>query len=181
MSQVVDPEAAFFLYTCECDSAVSRSCYCPLFEDYSVKCANAGLYDASIIPQFCRESPVEPTSSATVSTKMKQKPTTSIRASFSTTSMKVDEKTDTDTERSTKSSDPKTKDTSTVTDGATIKDTTTESDTTDVTEASTQPDSDKQTKGQTATTQKSDVLPTTLTPSPSPKVLFYCLTFKSLL
>ena len=92
--------------------------------------------------------------------------------------MKVDEKTDTDTERSTKSSDPKTKDSSTVTDGATIpKDTTTESDTTDVTEASTQPDSDKQTKGQTATTQKSDVLPTTLTPSPSPKVLFYCLIF----
>ena len=62
MFQVVNPVEVFFRFTCECHSVLTRSCYCPLFEEYSVECANNGLFAASIIPQFCQDRTVDPTS-----------------------------------------------------------------------------------------------------------------------
>ena len=52
--QRVDPEDIFFHYTCICEDPLSPSCYCPLFIDFLANCVNAGAYDPSLVPSFCK-------------------------------------------------------------------------------------------------------------------------------
>ena len=165
--QVVDPEPVFMQYTCDCGHTLTRSCYCPLFEAFSVKCANVGLFDASIIPEYCKGSSDRTTKSPAASTQVKPKPATSLQPTFPTTSMKAEEKTESGTKQTSPvSPDTKSMNTATTPEIATVTPGGTGSSEDSKSGVS---DSGVQTEGATVT--KPSVLSTNLSPEVS--ILFW--------
>ena len=163
--QVVDPEPVFMQYTCDCGHTLTRSCYCPLFEAFSVKCANVGLFDASIIPEYCRGSSDKTTKSPAASTQVKPEPATSLKPTFPTTSIIAEEKTDS----GAKQTSPVSPDTKSMNTATTPGDATVTPGVTGSSEDSKSDVSESGVKTEGGTVTKPSVLPT----NPSSEVIFF--------